>query len=127
MAAAGSNVNAAASAAMAAAVGARAAAESAGMTTATAARAGVTSSSAAAVTTTVLCPERYGQGESERRDGNQATHTTTYIISLKGKKGCLWLSFAYRRRWAVELRSTGQPERLSPHDLLRESGPIHHG
>ena len=34
-------------------------------------------STEAAAVTGVLRPQRYGQGESERRDGNQATHTTT--------------------------------------------------
>jgi hypothetical protein len=56
------------------------AAESASMTAAAepsmaAARTSMTSAATPAVATTVLCPERYGQGESERRDGNQATHT----------------------------------------------------
>ena len=45
--------------------------------------------SATKVTTATLRPQRHGQGESERRDGHQATHTATRIISLEGKKGCL--------------------------------------
>ena len=37
--------------------------------------AGKTSVTAPAVTSATLCPERYGEEKSERRDENQAAHT----------------------------------------------------
>ena len=51
-------------------------ATAAGVTSA-AAEAGMTSArTTTGVTSAMLCPERYGQEERERRDGCRATHTT---------------------------------------------------